>query len=92
MPTAARKGKLFADMEQAQRLVVHIWKLRRDFEQERGALPSGVVLSPEDYRALKAYKAQLGTLNIEALEYLGRYRIFDLTIYVEPGSSCHVIP
>lgn len=78
-------------MKEAQELVVHIWKLRSEFVREHGSPPSGVVLSPSEYRALRAYKEQLGTLNIEALEYLGRYRIFDLTIYLEPDSSCHVI-
>lgn len=80
------------ETKRAQGLVAQVWALRREYVQRNGDPPSGVVLSPEEYRLLSAYSTSLGTLNVEALEYLSRYKIFDLTIYVEPGSSCHVIP
>lgn len=78
------------DVRRAQELIARIWALRREWVAAHGQPPSGVVLSPEEYRAVANYGASLGTLNVEALEYLGRHRVFDLTIYVEPGASCRL--
>ena len=66
----------------AEEIIVEVYRQRREIV-ERGGTPEWVVLSPEHYRLVQAYHAQLGEAPEGRADYIDRYRLFDLEIRVE---------
>lgn len=73
----------------AEELIVEIWRQRSVLTQT-GRRPARVVLSPENHRIIQAYRARLGTLDNEQLDYLGTHDLFGLEIFVDPEVAVSV--
>jgi len=55
-----------------------------------GRAVSRVVMSPSDYELIQRYRARLGELPERGVDYLDRYRLFDLEICVEREAQIRV--
>ena len=66
----------------AEELIVEIYR-QRSLLVEEGRTPSRVVISPEHYRQIQEYHRNLGEIAPGKVDYLGRYRVFDLEICLE---------
>lgn len=72
----------------ARDIILQIYTRRME-ALDAGRSPERVVMSMEAYRALQEFHAMLGELP-DGMDYLGRYRVFDLEICVEAGSALRV--
>ena len=52
-------------------------------KRERGEEPSRVVMNMATYRRIQRYHAYLGTLPNAELDYIAKYEIFGLPIYID---------
>ena len=77
-------------VREAQELLLAIWKRRTELV-EQGKQPEGVVLSRAQYELLQSYNARLGELPNQQLDYIEKYRVFDLPIYVDNESAMRVM-
>jgi hypothetical protein len=77
-------------VREAQELLLAIWKRRTELV-EQGKQPEGVVLSRAQYELLQSYNARLGELPNQQLDYIEKYRVFDLPIYVDNDSAMRVM-
>jgi hypothetical protein len=77
-------------VREAQELLLAIWKRRTELV-EQGKQPGGVVLSRAQYELLQSYNARLGELPNQQLDYIEKYRVFDLPIYVDNDSAMRVM-
>ena len=77
-------------VREAQELLLAIWKRRTELV-EQGKQPEGVVLSRAQYDLLQSYNARLGELPNQQLDYIEKYRVFDLPIYVDNDSAMRVM-
>jgi hypothetical protein len=68
----------------AEEIIADIWRQIRDLH-ERGLKPDSVVLSPSIYRLIQAYRAGLGDLEEPGKDYLTRYAIFGLPVFIDSG-------
>lgn len=66
----------------AEELLVDIWG-RITAARERGEEPERVVLSMRNYRLIQRYHARLGLLENSELDYISRYEVFGLPVYVD---------
>jgi hypothetical protein len=55
-----------------------------------GRAPSRVIMNPEQYRAIQTYHAMLGDVPDGAVDYIARYRLFDLEICIEQVDELRV--
>ena len=66
----------------APQLILDVYRKRQAL-CGAGRSPSRVVMSAPQYRAIQTYHAMLGDLPDGALDYIDRYRLFDLEICIE---------
>jgi hypothetical protein len=86
MAHASEESGKQVDHGRAQQVLVEVWSAL-SAARDAGEAPNGVVLSPEDYRAVQHYHAHLGTLPNESLDYIGKYELFGVTVFVEPNAA-----
>lgn len=55
-----------------------------------GRAVSRVVMSPEHYELIQSYRARLGDMPEGGVDYLDRYRLFDLDICIEREAELRV--
>jgi hypothetical protein len=67
---------------EAEELIVEIYRQREEIAAA-GSRPSRVLMSRQHYDVIQAYRARLGEVMSEKIDYLGRYRLFDLEICIE---------
>jgi hypothetical protein len=70
-------------------LLAALWSEIRS-RRDRGETPELVVLSMENYRKIQRYHAELGTLPNADLDYISRYELFGLPIYVDDAVELEV--
>lgn len=73
----------------AHRLIVRLWRQRQEL-RANGRTPQRVVLSMHNYRVLQTYHAQLGELPNPNIDYITRYTVFDLPVYIDATIDCNV--
>ena len=56
-------------------------------KRERGEEPAQVVLDMATYRRIQRYHAHLGTLPNAELDYIAKYEIFGLPIYIDDNAD-----
>ena len=57
---------------------------------ESGKQPQRVVLSMRNYRLIQAYHATLGEAPESMPDYVTRYTIFELPVYIDDADNCSV--
>jgi hypothetical protein len=57
----------------------------------RGRTPTGVVLSRANYALIQRYHAGLGEVQGAVDDYIGKYSLFGMPIYIDNNVSCRVI-
>jgi hypothetical protein len=57
-----------------------------------GGVPRGVVLSRANYERIQRYHAGLGEVTGEVEDYIGKYRLFGMPIYIDNDYECTVLP
>lgn len=89
-PTAAERSEhTTGPAAEAQRLLVQLWQERQAICTS-GRMPQRVVLSMHNYNVLQAYHALLGELPNPNIDYITRYTVFDLPVYIDNCSDCSV--
>lgn len=73
----------------AEELIAGVWKENRE-RIEAGASPEKVIMSKENYDILQKYSASLGILLGDVEDYITRYSLFGLTIYIDEGCEYRV--
>ncbi|TVQ36878.1 MAG: hypothetical protein EA384_13510 [Spirochaetaceae bacterium] len=73
----------------AQAIILELWRKRQAL-RERGQTPRRVVLSMHNYRLLQQYHATLGELPDPDIDYITRYTVFDLPVYIDDTVDCTV--
>ncbi len=73
----------------APELLAEILKQKRT-ALENGRQPERVVLSMRNYRTIQRYHAGLGELQGQLPDYITRYRIFELPVYIDEAQDCAV--
>ena len=73
----------------AQRLLVRLWR-ERQAVRASGRMPQRIVLSMQNYKLLQSYHALLGELPNPNIDYITRYTVFDLPVYIDDSSDCTV--
>ena len=72
-----------------QAVILELWRKRQAL-REQGRLPRRVVLSIQNYRLLQQYHATLGELPNPDVDYITRYTVFDLPVYIDDSVECNV--
>ncbi|TVR32907.1 MAG: hypothetical protein EA404_06135 [Spirochaetaceae bacterium] len=72
-----------------QAVILELWRKRQAL-REQGRLPQRVVLSVQNYRLLQQYHATLGELPNPDIDYITRYTVFDLPVYIDNNVECNV--
>lgn len=75
-------GESPTDNPRAEELILEVYRQRREIE-EQGRAASRVVMSLAHYRTIQRFHAHLGEVPDGAVDYIDRYRLFDLEICVE---------
>ena len=75
--------------DKAHELILEIYRQRNELAA-RGEEPTSVVMSMELYREIQHYHALLGEMPDGAVDYISKYRIFDLEICIEPTDRVRV--
>ncbi|MFW5741885.1 MAG: hypothetical protein ACOCW3_01070 [Spirochaetota bacterium] len=70
------------DSMRAEELILDVYRQRREIE-EHGREATRVVMNPSHYRAIQRFHAHLGDVPEGAVDYIDRYRLFDLEICIE---------
>jgi len=83
--TVAERG----ESPRAEELLAEIWRQRLS-RLEAGKAATAVVLSMENYRKIQRYHATLGELPDSEADYISRYRIFDLSVFIDNQRGCVV--
>lgn len=73
----------------AEALLATLWGEIRS-RRERGEDPELVVLSMDNYRRIQRYHAHLGNLPNADLDYISKYELFGLPIYVDDAVELEV--
>lgn len=68
----------------AEEIIAEIWKQIGEIRARNGR-PGRVVLSPDCYQLVQQYRAGLGDLANPALDYISRYEVFGLPVYIDPS-------
>lgn len=63
-------------------MIVEIYRQRRALA-DTGHHPTRVVMSQAHYRLIQDYRATLGDAPEGKVDYMDRYRLFDLEIHIE---------
>lgn len=53
--------------------------------REAGRVVTGIVLPPDVYRSVQAYRAERGEVSAGLPDYLGKYELFGVPIYTDAG-------
>lgn len=69
-------------VRRAQEIILDVYR-RRAERTGSSHRPERVIMSIEDYRTLQSYRALLGDAPEGRVDYLERYRLFDLEILIE---------
>ncbi|MDR1625894.1 MAG: hypothetical protein LBT33_05075 [Spirochaetia bacterium] len=72
-----------------EEIIAELWRQIRAL-RAAGKKPQSVLLSVEDYRAVQAWHAALGELPDPAQDYISKYAIFSLPVFVENGAAPRV--
>lgn len=56
-----------------------------------GQTVTGVVLSRANYDRIQQYHARLGELSGEVEDYIGKYTLFGMQIYIDNSEFCRVL-
>lgn len=74
------------EVREAQELIAGVYgEISR--LKERGKEATAIVVPPRSYRALQAYRAQLGEVREGLPDYLGRYDLFGIPLYTDSGDK-----
>lgn len=68
-------------VRRAQEIILDVYRQRSRLAG--GERPQRVIMNVEDYRLLQRYRALLGDAPDGRVDYLERYRLFDLEILIE---------
>ena len=71
-----------------EELIVSIWKQRLEVSKHKK--PEKVILSMENYRKIQDYHSRLGTLQNESMDYIKKYSIFGLPVFIDDSKDCLV--
>jgi hypothetical protein len=78
-----------ADEPRAEEIIVEVYRMLRE-ARARGEEPDRVIMDRETYERLQAYRARLGEAPEGKADYLGRYSLFGLEIFVESDAILEV--
>ncbi|MDR1932540.1 MAG: hypothetical protein LBQ57_06950 [Spirochaetales bacterium] len=80
------------DAPQSPRPEEVIAELWRQIQGARaaGKKPEKIILSIENYRTVQAWHAALGELTDPEKDYITRYTIFNLPVFIDPGAGARV--
>lgn len=74
----------------AEELIVEALRQKNELI-ERGRKPTGVVLSRSNYDRIQRYHATLGEVQGGFEDYIGKYTLFGMPIYVDNDYECTVL-
>jgi hypothetical protein len=72
-----------------EEILAELWRQIREL-RTAGKKPERITMSVDDYRRVQAWHAALGELSDPARDYISKYMIFNLPVYVETGASPRV--
>lgn len=67
----------------AEELIADVYGRISRAREAGQATPSRIVMSVTNYRLLQSYRARLGETPDPSLDYLGKYELFGLPIFIE---------
>ena len=68
----------------AEEIISELWRQIRSMRDE-GKKPEKVILSPDNYKTVQLWHAALGELPDPSKDYISKYSIFNLPVFIEPG-------
>lgn len=71
-----------SESTRAEELILEIYRQRREFG-DQGREATRVVMSASHYRTIQRFHARLGEVPEGSVDYIDRYRLFDLEICIE---------
>ena len=71
-----------SERARAEELILEVYRQRQE-ASEQGREATRVVMSLSHYRAIQRFHAHLGEVPEGAVDYIDRYRLFDLEICIE---------
>jgi hypothetical protein len=72
-----------------EEIIAELWRQIRDL-REAGKRPAKILMSVEDYRVVQAWHAVLGELSDPARDYISKYAIFNVPVFIESGAPLTV--
>jgi hypothetical protein len=72
-----------------EEIIAELWRQIGEL-RAAGKKPGDIIMSPEDYRGVQAWHAALGELPDPAKDYIAKYAIFNLPVFVENGAVLKV--
>jgi len=72
-----------------EQIIASVYARARELRSS-GIEPKRVVMPRRYYQAVQAYRATLGELANPELDYLGKYELFGLPIFVDEGDAFYV--
>ncbi len=74
----------------AEQIIVTIYKQRNDILEKKGS-PEKVIMSLENYKKVQYYRACLGSLENDEMDYIKKYSIFGLPVFIDDDESVRVV-
>ena len=73
----------------AEEIIVEIYRQKNELTG-KGTVPTKVIMTKEQYDTLKRYKARLGELPDNAMDYITEDSLFGLPIFLDNVDQCIV--
>lgn len=74
----------------AEEIIVEALRQKNEAVSQ-GRTPTGVVLSRRNYELVQRYHAGLGEVQGAVEDYIGKYSLFGMPIYIDNEVSCRVL-
>jgi hypothetical protein len=74
----------------AEEIIVTIFKQRNEMVKQNCS-PQKVIMSLENYKKIQDYRAGLGSLDNDEMDYIKKYSIFGLAVYIDNSEFVRVV-
>ena len=74
----------------AEEIIIEIYKKKNELT-EKGIIPSRIVITKKQYDIIRRYKAILGDLPDDSMDYITEDTLFGLPIFLDNVDQCTVL-